>query len=168
MDVFEAIQQRYSVRSYKGPVEDDKLVRVLNAGILSPSGRNAQHRKFVVVRDARIISELAIAAGQDFIAKAPVVIAVVATAPEIIMKCKVPAGPVDCAVAIDHMTLAAVAEGLGTCWIGHFDQDACKKVLKVPENAQIVELLTLGYPVDKPRAKSRKQFEEVVCFEQYS
>jgi nitroreductase len=78
---------------------------------------------------------------------------------------------VDCAIAIDHMTLAAVAEGLGTCWIGHFDQDACRKVLGVPASAVIIELLPLGYPApgaEAPKTKPRKPMNQVVCYERFS
>ena len=170
MDVYQAIEKRCSVRSYlRKPVEEDKLNRVLEAGRLSPSARNDQERKFIVVRDARRRVQLADAAGQAFIGDAPVIIAVVSTNPGRILHCGVPAGPVDCAIAIDHITLAATAEGLGTCWIGHFEQDACRKVLNVPPAAQIIELLALGYPgkqSDKP--KNRKPIDEVVCYETYS
>jgi nitroreductase len=77
---------------------------------------------------------------------------------------------VDCAIAIDHMTLAAVAEGLGTCWIGHFEQDACRKILGIPDDAQIIELLPLGYPAggaEHPGSKPRKPLEELVCWDRF-
>ncbi len=172
MDLYEAIHRRCSVRSYQGKsVEHDKLQRVLDAGRLSPSARNAQNRKFVVVRDVEPRLALERASGQAFLGQAPVVIAVVSTDPHRLMHCGVPAGPVDCAIAIDHMTLAAVAEGLGTCWVGHFDQDACRKILHVPAEAQIIELLVLGYPATEgkpPKTKDRKPLAEVVRWETYS
>lgn len=168
MDTYEAIEKRYSVRAYEDrPVDQETLERILNAGRIAPSGRNDQAWKFVVTRDRPRIESLAEAAAQPWMAKAPVIIAVVSTDPEKIMHCDVPAGPVDCAIAIDHMTLAAVAEGLGTCWIGHFDQDASRQLLGVPASAKIIELLTLGYPTDPPRAKKRKALGEVVCYEQF-
>jgi len=169
MDVYEAIEKRYSVRSYEDrPVEAEKLQRVLNAGRLAPSARNLQDWKFVVVQDGQVRSRLAQAAGQAFLGTAPVVIAVVTLVPERTMYCGIPAGPVDCAIAIDHMTLAAVAEGLGTCWIGHFDQDACCKILQVPPSAKIVEMLALGSPAGKAGRKSRKPLDEVVCHDRFS
>ncbi|MCK4275577.1 MAG: nitroreductase family protein [Phycisphaerae bacterium] len=169
MDIYEAIKQRYSVRAYEDkPIEDDKLQRVLEAGRVAPSGNNRQEWKFIVVRDPELRSGLAKAAEQPFVGQAPVVIVVVGTNPTRIMKCEVPADPVDCAIAIDHMTLAAVAEGLGTCWIGHFDQKASRKVLGVPETATVIELLPLGYPAGGPKGKPRKAFSEVVCYEKFS
>jgi nitroreductase len=169
MDVYEAIEKRCSVRNYLDkPVEADKLDRVLNAGRLSPSARNRQERKFVVVRDAERRKAVAEASEQPWMAGAPVIVAVVGTTPEAAMHCTVPTDPVDCAIAIDHMTLAAVAEGLGTCWIGHFDQDACRRLLGVGAGAKIVELMTLGYPADEPVNRPRKGLDEIVCHETFA
>jgi len=168
MDIYEAIRERRSVRSYRDQaVEEDKLRRILEAGRMAPSGSNRQAWKFIVARDAELRSAIATAAEQPFLAEAPVIIAVVSTDPQRVMYCGIPAGPVDCAIAIDHMTLAAVAEGLGTCWIGHFDQDACCQLLGVPPTAEIIELLALGYAADSPRPKARKPLEEIVCYETF-
>ena len=169
MKLYEAIEKRCSVRKFKDKaVEDDKLRRVLNAGRIAPSASNRQDWKFIAVRDQAIRSELVKAAEQAWMQAAPVIIAVVCTN-ERTMFCEIPAGPVDCAIAIDHMTLAAVAEGLGTCWIGHFKQGDCKKILGVPDDARIIQMLTLGYPAQAgPKEKSRKDFDEVICYEKFS
>jgi len=169
MDLFEAINNRYSVRSYRDkPVEQEKLRRILEAGRVAPTATNRQELKFVVVRDADVRRRLAEAADQPFIGEAPVVIAVVGLTPDAKVHCGVPTDPVDCAIAIDHMTLAAVAEGLGTCWIGHFNQEACCKILAVPASAKIIELLPLGYSAGKSKAKSRKPLEQLVCYDKFS
>ena len=169
MDLYEAIQKRHSVRSYEDKdVEDQKLRRVLDAGRNAPSARNRQEWKFIVVRDAETRTSLADSAGQEWMKTAPVILAVVGLAKEEKMYCDVPTDPVDCAIAIDHMTLAAVAEGLGTCWIGHFKQAHCKKILSVPDSCWIIELMTLGYPAGPPKTeKPRKPFEQVVCFDKF-
>jgi nitroreductase len=168
MKLHDAIKKRYSVRAYQDKaVEDDRLRRVLDAGRSAPSASNRQDWKFVVVRDAETRAKLAAASEQDWMATAPVIIAAVGLSDRT-MFCDVPSGPVDCAIAIDHMTLAAVAEGLGTCWIGHFKQGDCKKILSVPDSATIIELLALGWPAGPTKTeKPRKKFDEVVCFEKY-
>ena len=170
MDLYEAIAKRYSVRSYQDKlVEEDKLRRVLDAGRNAPSARNRQEWKFVVVRDAGVRAELAEAAEQPFLGEAPVVIAAVGLTPDAKMHCDIPTDPVDCAIALDHITLAAVAEGLGTCWIGHFDQQACRKILGVPDPAKIIELMPLGYPAGEPKkVKPRKPAEEVLCCDRFA
>ncbi|MGC9455176.1 MAG: nitroreductase family protein [Phycisphaerae bacterium] len=168
MEVHEAIRTRYSVRSYRDkPVEDDKLNRVLDAGRLAPSARNRQQWKFIVVRDAETRKAVVKASEQDWMASAPVIIAVVGLTPGETMFCDVPPDPVDCAIAITNMTLAATAEGLGTCWVGHFKQDETRKILGVPDSAWIIELLPLGYPADEPKPKSRKPLEEIVCHDRF-
>lgn len=170
MDVYEAIRTRRSVRAYQDkPVPEDALNRILEAGRLAPSASNRQDWKFIVVKDPETRKAIAQAANnQQFIAQAPVVIVAVSLNPERIMRCEVPAYAVDLAIAVDHMTLAATAEGLGTCWIGAFSQDEMRKVLNIPDKYKVVTLTPLGYPADSPRPKVRKSLEEIVCYEKFT
>jgi nitroreductase len=169
LELYEAIRQRYSVRAYLDkPLEDDTLNRVLEAGRLAPSGNNRQAWKFVVAQDPKLRSHLARACEQPFLAQAPVVIAVVGTDPHRKMSCDITGDPVDCAIAVSFMTLAATAEGLGTCWIGHFNQDACRELLHVPSSCKIVALLPVGYPGQAaPPARPRKSLAEVVSYDSF-
>jgi nitroreductase len=171
MDVREAIARRYSVRAYSDqPVDEAALTAVLEAARLAPSGSNRQPWRFVVVRDAALRTRLVEACnGQAFVGTAPVVIAACGTMPDRMMSCDVPGDPVDVAIAIDHMTLQAAELGLGTCWIGAFKQDAVRKVLGIPADAKVIEVLTLGHPADKaPEAKKRKALSEIVCWDRWS
>lgn len=167
MDVFEAIKTRYSCRTYKSTlVPEEKLKKVLEAARLAPSAHNEQEWKFIVVKDVEKRKELVIAAlNQSFIAEAPVVIVAVATDPEHILSSGVPVYAVDLAIAVEHMALQAVEEGLGTCWIGTFNQDEVKKVLEIPEECKVVALLPIGFPADKPGPKSRKKLEEIISYD---
>lgn len=170
MNVYEAIRERRSVRSYRNkPVDKEILIRILEAARMAPSGNNRQAYKFVVVTDREKREKLARAAyNQSFVAEAPVVIAAVGLTPNKIMECGIPADPVDVAIALDHITLAAVEEGLGSCWIGAFHQGEVCKILDIPPQYKVIELLTLGYPADSPRKKYRKPLEELVCYEKFS
>ena len=158
MDVSKAIQSRRSIRAYDSrEVEEDKLARVLDSGRLSPSASNRQERRFVVIRDAKTRKLLSEAArNQKFVAEAPVVIAACSVESEYIMACGQFAYSIDTAIAVDHMTLAAVEEGLGTCWIGAFDEKKVKEILDIPEDVRVVALLPLGYPSTLPRPTPRK------------
>jgi len=169
MDLYVAIKSRYSARSYLNkPVEKEKLDRILDAARLAPSGSNRQPWKFVVVRDAETRKKLVpVCSNQEFVGQAPVVIAAVGLMPDRIMSCGVPGDPVDVAIALEHVALAATAEGLGTCWIGSFHQDRIRALLGVPANAKVVEVMTLGYPADHPRPKIRKLMKELVCYDQW-
>ena len=170
MNIYEAINKRRSVRAYQDkPIPEDILTKILESARLAPSAKNRQQFKLIVVKDSQMRKELVEAANnQQFVGEAPIVIAAVGLAPDYKMRCDIPADPVDVAIAIDHVTLAAVEEGLGTCWIGSFYQDRVREVLGIPSSYKVVELLTLGYPSDSPKPKSRKSLEELVCYEKFS
>ncbi|VVB93060.1 malonic semialdehyde reductase RutE [uncultured archaeon] len=170
MDVLKAIKSRRSIRAYDSrEVEEDKLVRILESGRLSPSASNRQERRFVVIRDAKTRKLLSEAArNQGFVAEAPVVIAACSVESEYVMSCGQPAYPIDTAIAVDHMTLVAVEDGLGTCWIGAFDEQKVKKILNIPHHVRVVALLPLGYPTATPRPTPRKSLDEIVKWEKWS
>jgi nitroreductase len=169
MYVSEAIEKRRSVRVYQNKsVPEAKLRKVLEAARLAPSSRNSQAHKFIVIKDHQLRKELANeATSESFIVGAPVIIVAVALDPEYVMPSGVPAHPVDIAIALDHMTLVAVEEGLGTCWIGAFYQDRVKQILSIPDKYKVVALLSLGYPADSPKKKFRKPLEETVCYDSF-
>ncbi len=171
MDVWEAIRKRKSVREYESrPVEQEKLEKILEAARLAPSATNLQEWRFVVVKGAEMRRKLMVAAkNQAFVGEAPVVIACCAETDGHVMTCGQQCYPIDVAIAIDHMTLQAVEEGLGTCWIGAFHEDKAKEVLGIPDEIRVVELLTLGYEKGgmKPKKKARKPMEEIVHWEKW-
>jgi nitroreductase len=170
MEVHKAIQSRRSIRTYDSrEVEEDKLSRVLESGRLSPSAGNRQERRFVIIRDAKTRKLLSEAArNQKFVAEAPVVIAACSVETEYIMACGQAAYPIDTAIAVDHMTLAAVEEGLGTCWIGAFDEKKVKEILNIPDGVRVVALLPLGYPSAIPHPTPRKSLDEIVMWEKWN
>ena len=170
MDVMEAIKKRKSIRGYQNKeVEEEKLNLVLEAGRLAPSASNRQEWKFIVVRDKEIREKLGVAAHhQGFVGEAPIVIiACAATETEHIMPCGQLSYPIDLAIAVDHITLKAVEEGLGTCWIGAFDEKEVKKILGIPEPVRVVALLPLGYPVSISSSTPRKNKGEIILFEKW-
>ena len=169
MDVLKAIRSRRSIRAYDSrEVEEDKLLRVLEAGRLSPSAGNRQEGRFIVIKDAKTRKLLSdVARNQRFVAEAPVVIAACAVDTEYIMLCGQSSYSIDTAIAVDHMTLQAVEEGLGTCWIGAFEEDKVKQILHIPDNVRVVALLPLGYPLVIPNPTSRKNLDETVMWEKW-
>ena len=170
MTVMEAVRLRKSVRSFEDkPVEDEKLHSVLEAARLAPSASNRQEWRFVVVRESEMRKKLASAArNQAFVGEAPVVLACCAETDNHRMACGQLCYPINLAIAVDHMTLAAVELGLGTCWIGAFDEDKVKQLLGIPDEIRVVELLTLGYPADPgPKEKNRKPLESVVRWDRW-
>ncbi len=169
MNVFEAMQQRYSVRRYQDrAVEPEKLARIMEAARLAPSAGNRQEWRFVVVTDEQLRQQLMAAAGdQGFVGQAPVVIAACAETDEHLMGCGQLSYPIDVAIALEHIALQAVEEGLGTCWVGAFDEATVKQALAIPEPARVVELMPLGYPADERKPKQRLALEEIVFHEKW-
>lgn len=169
MDVLSAIKGRRSIRNYKNqPVEDEKLMKVLEAARLSPSARNLQEWKFVVVKDKKTRELLSEAAGNQLSVKqAPVTIVACGTSPQGVMTCGQPRYTVDLSIATAYIILAAYEQGLGTCWLGHFYEDKVKEILGIPEDVRVVAMTPLGYPDEIPAQRPRKSLDEIVCYERY-
>jgi nitroreductase len=169
MEVYEAIRARHSVRSFGDrAVEPAKLARVLEAAHLAPSARNEQEWRFVVVSDPARKEALATeASSQHFMLEAPLIIAACAQTDARVMRCGQLAYPIDVAIALDHLSLAAVAEGLGTCWIGSFDPVKVRRILGIQPKIQVVALMLLGYPRESgaPPNKNRLPLEKIVHHE---
>jgi len=165
MNVFEAIMKRRSVRGFLDKsIEDEKLNAVLEAGRLAPSAKNRQEWRFVVVKNREVRRAVAEAAnGQNFVGEAPVVIVACGITDGYVMSCGQPSYPIDVAIALDHISLAAVELGLGTCWIGAFNEDRVKKILGIPEEIRVVDLMPIGYPaVQTVKEKNRLPFNKIV------
>jgi len=169
MDVMKAIQSRRSIRAYDtSGVEEEKLARILESARLSPSAGNRQERRFVIIKDAKTRKLLCEAArNQAFVAEAPVVIVACSVESEYVMLCGQLAYPIDTAIAVDHMMLQAVEEGLGTCWIGAFDEKKVKEILAIPDNVRVVALLPVGYPSVIQGQTSRKSLAEIIMLERW-
>ncbi|MFP4113801.1 MAG: nitroreductase family protein [Spirochaetota bacterium] len=172
MTVREAIESRKSVRAFKAQdIPQEILDRVMDAARLAPSARNEQEWRFIVVRDAALRARLAEAAGAEFVGSAPVVIVACAETDKRLMRCGQPAYVIDVAIALDHITLAAVEEGLGTCWIGGFSADTVRTALGIPHEIEIVELLPIGFPArDDDLAATRKKrlaLTDIVRFDRW-
>lgn len=169
MDVSTAIRQRRSVRAYKAvEVEEEKLKKILEAAKLSPSASNQQSWKFIVVRNKETKKKLARAAfGQSFIGEAPVVMVACGTESKAVMACGQPTHTVDVSIACAFMILQAYELGLGTCWIGAFEEGEVKKILEIPKSVRVVAMIPLGYPDEDPSPRSRKGLEQIVCSEKF-
>ena len=171
MKVLDVIQKRRSVRKYKkDPIPEKALMRVLEAARLAPSGKNIQPWKFIIVKDKALKEKLAQAsAGQFFMAEAPIII-VGCGFPD---NCYAHMGrymkswSVDVTIALEHLILQAQEEGLGTCWIGSFEEEEVKAILNIPENVKVLALTPLGYPDEIPRFRRRKSLDEIISYDRF-
>ena len=150
MDIYDAIRTRRSVRAYRpDPIPEEVLTRVLDAARLAPSAGNGQPTRLILVTDPGAKQKLAaLCAHQSFIAEAPIVVVACGLRMNLRSGAAKPEYRVliDGSIATDHLTLAARAEGLGTCWIGVVGSEDIKRYLGLPEDADVVAVTPLGYP----------------------
>ncbi len=169
MQFLDLAKQRYSVRAYKSdPVEDEKLQKVLEAARLAPTACNLQPFQFIVIHTKGREAELRRIYSDSWFVQAPIVICA----------CGMPSQSwvrsdsknyweVDVTIAMDHLILAAADLGLGTCWIGAFNPDAAREVLRLPNDVEPSAFTPLGYPDDQPGYKGRKTINELVKYEHW-
>jgi nitroreductase len=169
--LMELIETRRSIRSYKDQeIEEDKLNYVLQAFRKAPSAKNLQPWKLVVIKNKKILKDIAIACNnQTFMEEAPVIIAACAKEEEAYgtMGGYMNSYPIDIAIALEHLILAATEKGLGTCWIGAFKEQLVKDILGVPDNVKVVALTPLGYPAREASVSGRKPLTEIISYDKY-
>jgi nitroreductase len=178
MTFAELVKTRHSIRSYLGkPVEREKILACLEAARLAPSASNTQPWHFVVADDPALRQKLCgeafsgIFSTMRFPREAPVLVAAVAKPPTPGMRAgnaflRTNFGFVDMGIAIEHFVLQAAELGLGTCWMGMFDEGKVKKTLGIPRGHKVVAMLTLGY-FDRSSAQKphhRQALEQMSSF----
>jgi nitroreductase len=173
MDILECMENRRSIRRYiSKPVEEDKVLQVIDAGHWAPSAGNLQEWQFIVMRDQNKKSQIAEAAlGQYWIAQSSVVI-IICTKDDRVTRIYGDIGKnrfvyYDAACAIQNMLLMANNIGLGACFIGTFDDAAIKRIANIPEDITVHALITLGYPAEKPSPPHRLGIEDLTFFDEY-
>ncbi len=169
----EVIQQRRSIRAYQDkPVPKNFVRALLEAARLAPSACNSQTWRFIVVDDREVLNEIAQKGTRSVIRNA-----FLTQAPLLIVGCnkldlvanrvgKAVTGidyyQVDLGIAMEHIVLKATELGLGTCWIGWFNERKIKKILHIPSGIRVSALLTIGYPKGPlPPARPRLKLEEI-------
>ena len=166
MEFLELVKKRYSVRAYKSkPIEYDKLQKVLEAARLAPTADNRQPFQLIIIQTQGREEELLRIYDKPWFVEAPL----------IICACGIPSEgwirqdgknycDVDVTIAIDHLILAATDLGLGTCWVGAFNPEEARKVLKIPDDMEPIAFTPLGYPDDQPGEIIRKPIEELIRY----
>ncbi len=180
MEIYDLIAQRQSDRQYdpNRPVEPEKIARILEAARLAPSACNAQPWHFIVVDRPELCAQVADAVASrilgmnHFTKQAPVHILVVEELPNItsgiggVIKDKhFPL--LDIGIAASHITLAATAEGLGSCILGWFDEKAVRQLLHIPHKKRVILDIVLGYSTQPLREKKRKSTDEIISYNTY-
>ena len=170
MDVFEAIRKRRSIRRYeKKAIEKEKLLKVLEAARLAPSAANRQPWSFIVVTDSKVKKSLRSAYNANWFVSAPIII-VGCIFPEKawIRQDGEEYWKIDIAIAMQNLILEAWEQGLGTCWIGDFNEREAKAALGIPADVRVVAMTPLGYPsIQKSAITDRKPLEKIIHYEHW-
>ena len=167
MDLMDAFRARHSVRAYQNrAVEPGKLEQVLALATRAPSASNLQAYQIYVVRNQAAKQALSLAAqGQEFIATAPIILAFCADltrAREFGHLLEQKYSPQDTIIAMAYAQLAATDQGLGTCWVGAFDETLAARALNLPETQRLIGLLPLGYAAAAPQPVAHRPVSELV------
>jgi nitroreductase len=162
MSVLDLILTRRSIRRYEAKdIPEDVMKQILEAGRQAPSAVNKQPIHFTIVKDHEIAKKFSSLPFNGFIKDAPAVVVGCADIKSLLTgKWAV----VDATIAMQNMVIAAWALGVGSCWIGAFDEKKVKESLKIPDKWKVVALLTLGYPAEQPKPKKKKPIEELFSF----
>jgi nitroreductase len=163
LDFFEVIRNRRSIRKYQDKnVEKEKLQRILEAARLAPSAMNRQPYQLFVVTNKEILSKINSACNQDW--KAPIMIAMVSIPKKAWVRDDGEEyWKADAAIAMHQVSLAAYAEGLGTCWIAAFKEKEVKEILGVDFDSRVAFLSPLGFPAEnKGPIRDRKTLESLI------
>ncbi len=188
MEFYELILKRYSCRKFKDkPVEKEKILKCIEAARFAPSACNSQPWRFLVVDDKNLIKEIASIATKGiygvinkFLFEVPSIVVVVADREKFIARlgARITGTQyylIDIGIASEHFVLQAQELGLGTCFIGYFNERGIKKLLNIPDKYKVPLLIAVGYPDDiyreedviKIKLKSRKSLEEILYFNKF-
>ena len=168
MEFFEVVKQRHCIPAFDSrALEPEKLQKILKAANAAPSAGNLQAYEIYLVRKASLLAALAVAAGnQECVAAAPLALVFCAnparSAPRYGDRGKRLYARQDATIACTFAMLAATALGLGSVWVGAFDDEAVGRVINVPEGLIPVAILPLGYPAEKPEMTPRRRLDTLV------
>jgi len=169
MEFYDVVESRKSIKNFKNtPVDAEKLARMVNATMMSPSWKNKTSYKFILVDEKKELEQISKAimnndnAAAQSIIDAPmtaVVVADPASSGEVENK---EYYLVDSAIAMEHFVLSATNEGYGTCWIASFNEDIIKKTLSVPQNYKVVAITPIGEIAESKEHYAKKDTKDFV------
>ncbi len=171
MDFYEVVRKRRSYRFFKADLpEKEKIDQILEAARLAPTWANYQGMHYIIIKNAEKVKAVWEAVGQKKkFENAPMfIVGVIAESGSGANINKLKYFTVDFGICFEHLILAATAEGLGTCWIGWFNEEKIKEILEIPNKYRVIGLTPLGYPIkSKEDVHDRKPIEEIVHYEKF-
>ena len=164
MDFLELVKSRYSCRDYQPrDVENEKLEYIMECVRYAPSAVNRQPWRFRIIKEDNDKANVQQCYNREWFNTAPLyILASVLHDEEWVRADGKHHGDIDIAIAVEHLCLAATAQGLGTCWVCNFDAALCKQLLSLPENEEPAVIIPIGYPAVLPTEKKRKPIGDIL------
>ena len=176
MELMEIVKKRRSIRKYKTTLVDEELImQLLKCASLAPSGCNKQPWHFIIVDDAGLKEAIAeVSHQQKWMLSAPVFIVCAAdirarlnSEDEVALDEESSFFELklvirDTAIAVEHLVLEAEENGLGTCWVGWYQQSEIRSILGIPDDKYVVGIVTVGYADEAPEPRPRKKIEDLI------
>lgn len=169
MDFYKVIESRTSIKKFKNTkVGEDKINRIINSALMSPSWKNATSYKIIMIKDELLkkqISETIVNKSDDAeeaVRDAPICSIIIGNPNQ--------SGEVDGkemylmdgAIAMEHLILAATAEKLGTCWVAALNEDKIKSILNIPDEFKVIGLTPIGEIEEHKAHYERKDIRDIV------
>lgn len=161
--VFEIIRTRRSIRSFSDrEISDSTLQKILEAGWLAPSAGNRQPVEFIVVKDSSVKQKIS---SQEFVRESTVVIVVIVNLERTASRYGDRGERMyiyhDSGAAVQNILLMCKALGLGSCWIGAFNDERVSRLLELPEHVLPMAIIPIGYPNEDPEAPRKIPLDKI-------
>jgi len=165
MSCVDKLLTRRSIRKFKDtPIPDEVMQKILEAGRQSPSAINVQPWHFIVVTDQKLKDKLGNGLLNRMIRNSAFTL-IGCYAPGNLFTKRYP--PTDTAIAMQSMVLAAHLQGVGSCWLGDYNENNIRKLFNVPNKIQILAVIAFGYPDEEPKPKKKKKMEEIFHYDKW-
>jgi len=156
---------RRSIRRYENKrVPEDVLNKILEAGRQAPSAHNKQPWRFIVITDDEIKEKLSQGKWNSFVKDSAFTIVGCGYIGDL-YGCRW--STIDTAIALQNMVIAAWALGIGSCWVGDFQEDEVKRLLNIPDDWKVISLVAFGYPAEQPTGRWKKPLDEIVNYNKF-
>jgi nitroreductase len=165
MTCIDQILSRRSIRIFKNQsISEEVLNNILEAGRLAPSATNNQPWHFVIARDRKVKEAFSFGGFNKFAGdSAFIVLGLYKQSEAIIEKLSL----MDVTIALQNMVIASWVQGVGSCWMGAFDEMKLKNTLNLPADSRIVGAIAFGIPDENPRQPTKKTINEIVHFDKW-
>jgi len=165
MKCIEQILSRRSIRKFKNkPVSEEVLNNILEAGRRAPSATNKQPWHFVIARDQKAKDACSFGGFNRFTSDASFVVVGLYKQSEVMIE---KLSLMDVTIALQNMVVAAWVQGVGSCWMGAFDERKLKDTLNLPADSRIVGAVAFGIPDENPSQPAKKPLKEIVHFDKW-